>query len=90
MTQQRILSNACLWVEYFLPFSLHRIASHCIDHSLQPPEKDKLWEFSAESPPRTLTRQSVESAVAQLSANDPKLARIITRVGVDAIFLQAA
>jgi len=60
------------------------------EERLLPPEKDKLWEFSTASPPRTLTRATVVEAVEHLSACDPKLARIITRVGVEAIFLQVA
>ena len=54
---------------------------------LMPPEKDKLWEFSSATPPVRLTQESVKMGVRQL-CNDPKLERIITRVGVDAIYMQ--
>ena len=57
---------------------------------LTPPERDKLWEFSTATPPKTLTRETVAAGVEQLSARDPRLARIITRVGVDAIYMQVA
>jgi 3-methyladenine DNA glycosylase/8-oxoguanine DNA glycosylase len=57
------------------------------EERLTPPEKDKLWEFSTTIPPKKLTRQSVEAGVRQL-CKDPKLERIITRVGVDSIYMQ--
>jgi 3-methyladenine DNA glycosylase/8-oxoguanine DNA glycosylase len=67
-------------------FKTEEVKAEC----LTPPEKDKLWEFSTASPPITLTRNSVEAGVRQLCASDPKLERIITRVGVNAIYMQVA
>ena len=54
---------------------------------LMPPEKDKFWEFSNVIPPIRLTQEFVKGGVRQL-CKDPKRERIITRVGVDAIYMK--
>ena len=57
------------------------------EEALPKPEKDKFWEFSDTLPPKVMDRKTVEEAVEHLS-KDPKLKKLITRVGLDAIFMQ--
>ena len=48
-------------------------------------KREAFGEFSDAVPPVVLDRATIDKAIRHLSANDPKMARLISRVGADAL-----